>query len=50
LIFITTSMILALIGFLLEINFPEKEYVSFYAFLILSFTYYFTSRKDKAHV
>ena len=50
LIFITTSMVLALIGFLLEINFPEKEYVSFYAFLILSFTYYFTSRKDKAHV
>ena len=50
LIFITSSMILALIGFLLEINFPEKEYVSFYAFLILSFTYYFTSRKNKAHV
>ncbi len=50
LIFITSSMILALIGFLLEIYFPEKEYVSFYAFLILSFTYYFTSRKNKAHV
>ena len=50
LIFITSSMILALIGFLLEIYFPEKEYVSFYAFLILSFTYYFTSRTNKAHV
>ena len=50
LIFILASMILALIGFLIEINFPEKEYVSFYAFLILSFTYYFTSRKNKAHV
>ena len=50
LIFITSSMILALIGFLLEIYFPEKEYVSFYAFLILSFTYYFTSRENKAHV
>jgi len=50
LIFILSSMILALIGFLLEINFPEKEYVSFYAFLILSFTYYLTSRKNKAYV
>ncbi len=50
LIFILSSLILALIGFLLEINFPEREYISFYAFLILSFTYYFTSMKHKAHV
>tara|TARA_B100001093_G_C26819543_1_gene1011288 strand:+ start:919 stop:2280 length:1362 start_codon:yes stop_codon:yes gene_type:complete len=46
LIFIVISMALALIGFSLEINFPEKEYISFYTFLMLSFTYYFTSRKN----
>ncbi len=46
LIFILSSMVLALIGFLLEIYFPEKEYISFYAFLILSLTYYLSSRKS----
>ena len=50
LIFIIISMVLALIGFLLEINFPEREYISFYAFLMLSFGYYLTTRKNKAHV
>jgi UDP-GlcNAc:undecaprenyl-phosphate GlcNAc-1-phosphate transferase len=50
LIFILTSIVLALFGFILEINFPEKEYISFFAFLVLSFTYYFTSRKNIAHV
>jgi len=49
-IFIIISMTLALIGFLLEINFPEREYISFYAFLMLSFGYYLTTRKNKAHV
>ena len=37
---------LALVGFLLEVNFPEKDYLSFYAFLILSFIYYLTSKKN----
>jgi UDP-GlcNAc:undecaprenyl-phosphate GlcNAc-1-phosphate transferase len=46
LIFILSSMVLASIGFILEINFPERDYVSFYAFLILSFTYYLTSKKN----
>ncbi len=47
LIFLLTSMTLALIGFLLEINFPDREYISFYSFLVLSFTYYFlTSREN----
>ena len=50
LVFILSSLILALIGFLLEINFPEREYISFYAFLILSFAYYFTSTKNKEYV
>ena len=49
-IFILSSLVLALIGFLLEVNFPEREYISFYAFLILSLTYYFTSRKKREHV
>ena len=50
LILILSSLILALIGFLLERNFPERDYISFYAFVILSLTYYFTTRKDVAHV
>jgi UDP-GlcNAc:undecaprenyl-phosphate GlcNAc-1-phosphate transferase len=50
LILILSSLVLALIGFLLETNFPERDYISFYAFVILSLTYYFTTRKDKAHV
>jgi len=49
-ILILSSLILALIGFLFEIFFPERDYISFYAFLILSFTYYFISRKNKVHV
>ena len=50
LIFILTSLVLALIGFLLETSFPERDYISFYVFLILSITYYFTTRKDEAYV
>ena len=50
LILILSSLVLALIGFLLETNFPERDYISFYTFVILSLTYYFTTRKDKAHV
>ena len=47
LIFTLSSIVLALIGFLLEINFPDREYVSFYAFLMLSLVYYFTNTKNK---
>tara|TARA_B100001173_G_C15999081_1_gene552607 strand:+ start:297 stop:1658 length:1362 start_codon:yes stop_codon:yes gene_type:complete len=46
LIFILASIMLALIGFLLEINFPDKEYISFYVFLMLSFAYYLITKKN----
>jgi len=45
-IFIGVSSLLALIGFLIEINFENKEYISFYAFLTLSLFYYFLSKKE----
>jgi UDP-GlcNAc:undecaprenyl-phosphate GlcNAc-1-phosphate transferase len=45
-IFIGASSLLALIGFLIEINFENKEYISFYAFLSLSLFYYFLSKKE----
>ncbi|MDC3113998.1 hypothetical protein OA526_04145 [Gammaproteobacteria bacterium] len=45
-IFIGASSLLALIGFLIEINFENKEYISFYAFLTLSLFYYFLSKKE----
>ena len=45
-IFISVSSLLALIGFLIEINFENKEYISFYAFLTLSFFYYLLSKKE----
>ena len=46
LIFILASIFLAFIGFLLEINFPDKEYISFYVFLMLSLTYYLSTKKN----
>ena len=50
-IFIFLSLILSLIGFILEINFPDKEYLSFYAFFVLFITYYLISGKIiKKHV
>ena len=45
-IFIGASSLLALIGFLIEINFENKEYISFYAFLTLSVLYYLLSKKE----
>ncbi len=45
-IFIGVSSLLALIGYLIEINFEDKEYISFYAFLTLSLFYYFFSKKE----
>lgn len=50
-IFVLSSLILALIGFYLEINFPDREYISFYTFLTLSLIYYLISKNDiKEHV
>ena len=43
-IFIIFSAFLSMIGFSLEINFPNKEYVSFYAFIVLSVSYYLLSK------
>ncbi len=42
-VMICSSAVLALIGFLIEINFQDKEYISFYAFLALSIFYYILS-------
>tara|TARA_Y200000002_G_scaffold240774_1_gene199027 strand:- start:30717 stop:32108 length:1392 start_codon:yes stop_codon:yes gene_type:complete len=42
-IFTFTSILLAVVGFFLENNFPNKEYISFYVFAILSISYYFLS-------
>ncbi len=44
-IFIIGSALLALIGFLIELNFQNKEYISFYAFAIVSIFYYALSKK-----
>ena len=43
-IFISISVFLSLIGLFLENNFPDKEYISFYAFVILSMSYYLLSK------
>ena len=40
LIFISLSIILASLGYYFEQNFPNKEYISFYAFVILSLSYF----------
>ena len=44
-IFILISTVLALIGYLIEINFRSEEYISFYAFLALSLFYYLLSKR-----
>ena len=45
-IFIFSSSFLALIGFTIEYFYPNKEYLSFYTFLILSVSYYLISVKN----
>tara|TARA_B100001121_G_C18625945_1_gene591745 strand:- start:456 stop:1235 length:780 start_codon:yes stop_codon:yes gene_type:complete len=45
-IFIFSSSFLALIGFTIEYFYPNKEYLSFYTFLILSVSYYLVSIKN----
>jgi len=46
LIFILSSVLLALIGFLIELNFQDKEFISFYSFVTLSLFYYLLSKKS----
>ncbi len=43
-IFILVSSMLALIGFTIEASFQNEEYISFYAFLVISFFYYLLSK------
>ncbi len=47
LIFIFVSSFLALIGFSIELNFKNKEYISFYSFLCVAIFYYVISKKSK---
>jgi UDP-GlcNAc:undecaprenyl-phosphate GlcNAc-1-phosphate transferase len=44
LIFISLSIILALLGYYFEQNFPNNEYISFYSFALLSIFYYLLSK------
>jgi UDP-GlcNAc:undecaprenyl-phosphate GlcNAc-1-phosphate transferase len=44
LVFISLSIILASLGYYFEQNYPNKEYISFYSFAILSVLYYFVSK------
>ena len=43
-IFVLLSLVLALIGYFFEINFPDKEYISFYAFCVFALFYYLISK------
>ena len=45
-IFILLSVSLSFIGFTIESFYPNKEYLSFYTFLILSVSYYLVSIKN----
>ncbi len=46
LIFILSSILLALVGFLIELNYQDKEFISFYTFIALSLFYYLLSKKS----
>ena len=43
-IFVSLSIILASLGYYFEQNFPNKEYISFYSFALLSLFYYLLSK------
>tara|TARA_B100001250_G_scaffold235333_1_gene202122 strand:- start:568 stop:1947 length:1380 start_codon:yes stop_codon:yes gene_type:complete len=45
LIFIFMSFAFSFVGYYFEANFPNKEYISFYAFLIFSIFYYLISKQ-----
>ena len=46
LIMIFVSAALATVGFLIELNYDDKEFVSFYAFLSFALFYYLLSKKN----
>ena len=51
LIIIFLSLFLSFLGFIIELIYPNKEYISFYSFCFLSFLYYFLSKNNiKANV
>ena len=43
-IIIFLSIILSLVGFFIELIYPESEYISFWIFFVLSFIYYLTTK------
>lgn len=45
-IFVISSILLSMFGFLIELSYPNKEYISFYAFCALSFFYYLISKNS----
>ena len=51
LIIIFLSLFLSFLGFIIELIYPDKEYISFYSFCFLSLIYYFLSKNNiKANV
>ena len=51
LIIVFSSILFSYLGFLIELIYPDKEYISFYAFCSLSLFYYFLSKNSiKANV
>ena len=50
-IIVFSSILFSCLGFLIELIYPDKEYISFYAFCSLSLFYYFLSKNSiKANV
>ena len=50
-IIIFLSLFFSFLGFIIELIYPDKEYISFYSFCFLSFLYYFLSKNSiKANV
>ena len=50
-IIVFSSILFSYLGFLIELIYPDKEYISFYAFCSLSLFYYFLSKNSiKANV
>tara|TARA_A100001388_G_scaffold96647_1_gene70355 strand:+ start:1465 stop:2853 length:1389 start_codon:yes stop_codon:yes gene_type:complete len=50
-IMVFSSILFSYLGFLIELIYPDKEYISFYAFCSLSLFYYFLSKNSiKANV
>ena len=51
LIIIFLSLLSSFLGFIMELLYPDKEYISFYSFCFLSLIYYFLSKNNiKANV